>query len=72
MCSRGKFGEVKQCREKKSGRDFAAKFITVQGPTERLDVQTEVEMMKCLQHPRLLQLYDVFVKRNNFCLVLEL
>ncbi|XP_052801003.1 myosin light chain kinase family member 4-like [Mya arenaria] len=72
LLGRGKFGEVKQCKEKKTGRDLAAKFIEVNGPTDRFDVQNEIEMMKCLQHPRLLQLYDVFTKRNHFCLVLEL
>ncbi|XP_052231642.1 myosin light chain kinase 3-like isoform X2 [Dreissena polymorpha] len=72
LLGRGKFGEVKQCRERKTGRDLAAKFIEINGPTDRFDVQNEIEMMKCLQHPRLLQLYDVFTKRNIFCLVLEL
>jgi len=69
---RGKFGEVKQCKEKKSGRDLAAKFIEIHGPQDRFDVMNEIEMMKRLQHPRLLQLYDVFTKRNHYCLVLEL
>ncbi|KAL4225717.1 hypothetical protein ACF0H5_016406 [Mactra antiquata] len=72
LLGRGKFGEVKQCKERKTGRDLAAKFIEIHGPQDRFDVQNEIEMMKCLQHPRLLQLYDVFTKRNHFCLVLEL
>ena len=70
--SRGKFGEVKQCKEHKTGRDFAAKFIDVQGPQDMFDVKNEIEVMKNLQHPRLLQLYDVFQKKNHFALVLEL
>jgi len=37
--SRGKFGEVKQCRERKTGRDLAAKFIEINGPQDRFDVQ---------------------------------
>ncbi|XP_060561461.1 myosin light chain kinase family member 4-like [Ruditapes philippinarum] len=72
LLGRGKFGEVKQCKERKTGRELAAKFIEVNGPQDRFDVQNEIEMMKNLQHPRLLQLYDVFTKRNHFCLVLEL
>ena len=69
---RGKFGEVKQCREHKSGRDFAAKFIDIQGPQDMFDVKNEIEVMKNLQHPRLLQLIDVFQKKNHYALVLEL
>lgn len=72
LLGRGKFGEVKQCRERKTGQDFAAKFLTVNGPQDRFEVQNEIDVMKCLQHPRLLQLYDVFTKKNHFCLVLEL
>lgn len=72
LLGRGKFGEVKQCKEHKTGRDFAAKFIDIQGPQDMFDVKNEIEVMKSLQHPRLLQLFDVFVKKNHFALVLEL
>lgn len=69
---RGKFGEVKKCRERRTGRQLAAKFIEVSGPQDRTDIMNEVEIMKHLQHPRLLQLYDAFEHRDRFCLVLEL
>ena len=36
------------------------------------DVKNEIEVMKSLQHPRLLQLIDVFQKKNHYALVLEL
>lgn len=70
--TRGKFGEVKLCKEKRSGRQLAAKFVEVSGPQERKDMSNEVEMMKSLQHPRLLQLYDAFENRTSFCIVTEL
>lgn len=69
---RGKFGEVKKCKEKKTGRFLAAKFIAVNGLQERDDVINEVDIMKTLQHPRLLQLYDAFEKKDTFCIVTEL
>ncbi|XP_055900406.1 myosin light chain kinase 3-like isoform X2 [Biomphalaria glabrata] len=72
ILGKGKFGEVKRCRERRTGRQLAAKFIEVNGPQDRLDVLNEVEIMKHLQHPRLLQLYDAFENRENFCLVMEL
>ncbi|XP_050411025.1 myosin light chain kinase, smooth muscle isoform X2 [Patella vulgata] len=72
MLGRGKFGEVKQCKERESGRMLAAKFIDMNGPQDKKDILNEVEIMKSLQHPRLLQLYDAYEKKNSFCLVLEL
>ncbi|KAK3104073.1 hypothetical protein FSP39_024208, partial [Pinctada imbricata] len=72
LLGRGKFGEVMKCKERKTGRLLAAKFIEVSGPQEKSDVINEVEIMKCLQHPRLLQLYDAFEKKDRFCIVTEL
>lgn len=72
LLGRGKFGEVKKCKEKKTGRFLAAKFIAVNGLQERDDVINEVDIMKTLQHPRLLQLYDAFEKKDTFCIVTEL
>ncbi|GFR60759.1 myosin light chain kinase, smooth muscle [Elysia marginata] len=72
LLGKGKFGEVKKCQERKTGRQLAAKFIEVNGPQDRNDVLNELEIMKNLQHPRLLQLYDAFEIRDKFCLVMEL
>jgi myosin-light-chain kinase len=69
---RGKFGEVKQCKERRTGRQLAAKFIDVNGLQDKKDIENEVEIMKLLQHPRLLQLYDAFESKNTVCIVTEL
>ena len=69
---RGKFGEVKQCRERQTGLQLAAKFIDVNGLQEKADIENEVEIMKLLQHPRLLQLYDAFENKSTVCIVTEL
>lgn len=40
---------------------------------DRDDVEREVDIMRSLQHKRLLQLYDAFDDgKKEFCLVLEL
>ncbi|XP_012945119.1 myosin light chain kinase 3 [Aplysia californica] len=72
ILGKGKFGEVKKCRERRTGRHLAAKFIEVGGIQDRKDILNEVDIMKSLQHPRLLQLYDAFENRDSFCLVMEL
>lgn len=70
---RGKFGTVYRCTENSTGRKLAAKFITTPKPEDRKDVEREVDIMCCLQHPRLLQLYDAFDDgKKEMCLVLEL
>ncbi len=69
---RGKFGEVKRCREKTSGRLLAAKFVSIAKEQEKKDVINEIEIMKALQHPRLIQLYDAYENSKQMCLILEL
>ncbi|XP_015786422.1 myosin light chain kinase, smooth muscle isoform X2 [Tetranychus urticae] len=70
---RGKFGIVYKCVEKKSGRQFAAKFINTDRKDDRLAVEREVDLMRQLQHPRILQLYDAFDDgTSEMCLILEL
>ncbi|KAK8787194.1 hypothetical protein V5799_023031 [Amblyomma americanum] len=70
---RGKFGTVYRCEEKKTGRVFAAKFILTQRAEDRADVEREVEIMRSLQHPRLLQLYDAFDdSKKQMILILEM
>ncbi|XP_076373591.1 myosin light chain kinase, smooth muscle-like isoform X2 [Tachypleus tridentatus] len=70
---RGKFGTVYKCKEKVTGRVLAAKFITTNRADDRKDVEREVEIMRILQHPRLLQLYDAYDDgKKQMCLVLEL
>lgn len=68
----GKFGEVKRCREKSSGKLLAAKFVSIIKDQEKKDVINEIDIMKSLQHPRLIQLYDVYQNNKQICLVLEL
>lgn len=69
---RGKFGTVYRCRERCSGLSLAAKFVSVARKEDRRNVEREVDIMRSLQHPRLLQLYDAFEYEKNVCLILEL
>ncbi|XP_068910132.1 myosin light chain kinase, smooth muscle-like [Tenebrio molitor] len=69
---RGKFGTVYKCREKASGLQLAAKFIAVPKKEDRRNVEREVDIMKTLQHPRLIQLYDAFENGKVMCVILEL
>jgi len=72
MIYRGKFGEVKRCVEKSTGREFAAKFIATPRAQDGKDVEHEVQMMCRLHHRRLVQLYDAFQSDKEMCLVIEM
>jgi len=73
MFFRGRFGEVQRCRERSTGREFAAKFIATAEHRDRQDAVHEVDVMLKLRHcRRLVQLYDVLETKQNVCLVLEM
>lgn len=63
---------MKKCREKSTQHLLAAKFIQINKEQDRIEALNEIEIMKALQHPRLLQLYDAFETKGNFCLIMEL
>ncbi|KAL0829716.1 hypothetical protein ABMA28_003214 [Loxostege sticticalis] len=69
---RGKFGTVYLCREKSTGLELAAKLVSVSRRDERRNVEREVDVMRRLRHPRLIQLYDAYEWGKYMCVVLEL
>ncbi|XP_063537797.1 obscurin-like isoform X1 [Cydia strobilella] len=69
---RGKFGTVYLCREKSTGLELAAKLVSVARRDERRNVEREVDVMRRLRHPRLIQLYDAYEWGKHMCVVLEL
>ncbi|KAL3276532.1 hypothetical protein HHI36_011907 [Cryptolaemus montrouzieri] len=69
---RGKFGIVYRCTEKTSNLCLAAKYITCPKKEDRRNVEREVDIMRSLQHPRLIQLYDAFENGKVMCVILEL
>lgn len=69
---RGKFGTVYLCRERSTGLELAAKLVSVSRRDERRNVEREVEVMRRLRHPRLIQLYDAYEWGKYMCVVLEL
>ncbi|KAL0104901.1 hypothetical protein PUN28_016505 [Cardiocondyla obscurior] len=69
---RGKFGIVYRCRDKTSSLMLAAKVVNVMKKEDRRAVQREVDIMRRLQHPRLIQLYDAIDAGKQIYVVLEL
>ena len=70
-CS-GAFGVVHRAVEKRTGRSFAAKFVSTPSSTEKATVKKECEIMNQLIHPRLLNLHDIFDESDEMVLITEL
>nr|XP_046252888.1 death-associated protein kinase 2a isoform X2 [Scatophagus argus] len=74
----GQFAIVKQCREKSSGRQFAAKFIKKRQSmassrgVRREEIEREVDILQQIQHPNIVTLHDVYENRTDVVLILEL
>ncbi|KAI3377881.1 hypothetical protein L3Q82_008462, partial [Scortum barcoo] len=74
----GQFAIVKQCREKSSGREFAAKFIKKRQSmassrgVRREEIEREVDILQQIQHPNIVTLHDVYENRTDVVLILEL
>ncbi|KAG8576383.1 hypothetical protein GDO81_009839 [Engystomops pustulosus] len=74
----GQFAIVKRCREKASGKDYAAKFIkkrqsraSRRGVT-REEIEREVNILQDIQHPNIITLQDVYENKTDVVLILEL
>ncbi|KAI7858298.1 kinase-like domain-containing protein [Circinella umbellata] len=70
---RGSFGSVRKATRISDDKQVAIKIIakkTVKGHFDM--VQTETEVMKDLDHPNVIHLYDFFESRDKFYMVFEL
>ncbi|KAI8144741.1 kinase-like domain-containing protein [Fennellomyces sp. T-0311] len=70
---RGSFGSVRRATRISDGKQVAIKIIakkTVKGHFDM--VQTEMQVMKGLDHPNVIGFYDYFESRDKFYMVFEL
>ncbi|KAL7064324.1 hypothetical protein AAHC03_04779 [Spirometra sp. Aus1] len=68
---RGTFGTVYRCKEKATGRIYVAKFVDTPTDAERQAVRNEINIMKQLNHPKLLHLHEAFEEPDETAMVLE-
>lgn len=71
---RGGFSVVVSATEKSTGRKVAVKCIQldVQDADAVKGLKREIKIMKKIDHPHILKLYDVYVEGSDFYLVMEL
>nr|XP_039262365.1 myosin light chain kinase, smooth muscle-like [Styela clava] len=68
----GRFGTVHTAKQKDTGKEFAAKNCVCRRPSQRKDVELEIELMNLLKHDKLVQLVDTFVSKKEVVLIMEL
>jgi serine/threonine kinase 17 len=71
---RGKFAVVRKCTNKKTGEVLAAKFIKKRrrGKSCREEILREVVMLEmALDHPRLVNLKEVYETQQELILITE-
>lgn len=68
---KGRFGVVHKVVEKESGAILAAKIIKCIKAIDRKKVQDEINIMKSLQHPKLLQLSASFETQKEIIMLME-
>ncbi|KAA3682313.1 uncharacterized protein DEA37_0008978 [Paragonimus westermani] len=68
----GAFGVVHRCREKATGNFYACKFVNTPTPQDKQTVHNEIEVMKDLNHPKLIRLHEAFEDKDEIAMVMEL
>ena len=70
----GSFGEVRKCMSRSSKLVRAVKIIKKETmtPEEVKNFQHEISILKMLDHPNILKLYEIFDEPKRYSLVTEL
>ncbi|XP_073490417.1 striated muscle preferentially expressed protein kinase isoform X2 [Aquarana catesbeiana] len=68
---RGAFSYVRHVLEKRSGLDFAAKFIPLRGSSKE-KARREMNILSQISHERIVYFHEAFEKRNALIIIMEL
>ncbi|XP_058138085.1 death-associated protein kinase 3 isoform X1 [Dasypus novemcinctus] len=74
----GQFAIVRKCRQKGTGKEYAAKFIkkrrlsSSRRGVSREEIEREVNILREIRHPNIITLHDIFENRTDVALILEL
>ncbi len=68
---KGQFGNVQLCRRKTDGKEVAIKLLALDAYFSSDNVQKEILNHRMLIHNHIVEFYEVFVYKNNLCIVME-
>lgn len=71
---KGSFATVKKAKMRATGERFAVKVLSKRKMTDEdtIAMHTEIEILKQVDHPNIVKLFDVFEDDRHWCLVMEL
>ena len=71
---KGSFATVKLAKFRATGERFAVKVLSKKkmSDEDKIMMQTEIEILKKIDHPNIVKLIDVFEDDRFWCLVMEL
>ena len=71
---RGTFATVKKAKNRATGERFAVKVLAKRrmSDEDKINLLTEIEILKSMDHPNIVRLIDVFEDDRHWCLVMEL
>lgn len=67
----GKFGKVFRLSHKETGQVCAGKFYRARTTTDKAAARKEIELMKCLHHPKVVQCLAAYDTRPEIVMVME-
>ena len=69
----GAFSEVKRGVNRTTGEEVAIKIMTKSKDNRKMEIiEIEIEVLKRVNHPNVIKLYEIFDNRNDIALVLQL
>jgi calcium-dependent protein kinase len=73
ILGQGSFGMVQQCTHKATGEKRAVKRLSKEkmSPHARIRLNYEIDILKNMDHPNILRLYEVFEDKKYIYLVTE-
>jgi calcium-dependent protein kinase len=72
ICGSGAFATVRKVTNKTSGQDRALKIIKKQKGQDTARMYLEVEILKKLVHPNIMQIFEFYEDKKNFYIITEL
>lgn len=74
ILGKGAFGKVKKATQTSNGEQRAVKMIDklTMDEQERVRLKFEIDILKNLNHPNIVRLYEVYENKSNIFLVTEL
>jgi len=71
---KGSFATVKKAKNRATGVRYAVKVLSKKKMNEedKIAMQTEIDILKQVDHPNVVKLIDVFEDERHWCLVMEL